>query len=276
MRNRIDRRCKLDISVYIKWYLNRVRSWKTKAEYRIVKITISFENLSLPPLFYFTLITNKFLHNLVILGSRPTRGIPIFFMATCRSRDRCTIRDGMERRESTENRALWVGVAWIQYFLFLRSAPPSTFPSLSFSLSRSFLRSGEERGEEGPRLLRASPREDLVILVPDFIFGRCWVSDPEPSPSRSTPMADPVEGDSAWAPHFAGSALYSTSLGATPVNFIQYHILTAEDTSHRRISRLISHLRVTNASASDLFSSSRADYFTSAFSSSVSKMPAKK
>ncbi|KYQ55594.1 hypothetical protein ALC60_05516, partial [Trachymyrmex zeteki] len=34
----------------------------------------------------------------------------------------------------------------------------------------------------GSPLLKTSPREDLVILIPDFIFGRCWVSDPEPLP----------------------------------------------------------------------------------------------
>lgn len=63
----------------------------------------------------------------------------------------------------------------------------------------------------------------------------------------------PVGGRPRWwrfcmGPALRGLAFYSTSLGAAPVNFVQYHILTAEDTSHRKISRLVSRLHATLAS----------------------------
>jgi len=48
-------------------------------------------------------------------------------------------------------------------------------------------------------LLRISPQEDLVILVPDFIFGRCWISDPEPLPLSLGWWQTPLK---VWAQHF--------------------------------------------------------------------------
>lgn len=158
-------------------------------------------------------------------------------MATCRSRYWCTRRDGMER-ESTENRAGRIVSRRRVNPIFL--VPPTCVSSLSFSLFpvrllRVF------------PLLRTSLREDLVILVPDFIFGRCWVSDPEPSPLDPRRWQTPLKAI-LHVPALRDSTFYSTSLGAAPVNFIQYHILTEEDTSYRKISRLVSRLRTMHAS----------------------------
>lgn len=149
--------------------------------------------------FYLTLLRVDSSCNLVTLGGRRD---PRYFSwrPVVRAIDARDATAWNGNRPKIARAALWVGVAWIQYFLFLRSVPPSTFLSRSLSLARPLL--GGEEGAEGSPLLRTSPREDLVILVPDFIFGRCWVSDPQPVPpsSETPPMADPVEGDSAWGP----------------------------------------------------------------------------
>jgi len=143
------------------------------------------------------------------------------------------------KRESTENRALWVGVAWIQYFLFLRSAPPSAFPSLSFSLFLYQYFACLPRVSAFKNLATGGSRYIRTGFHIRKVLG-FW-------PRTTSPWSPPPVTDLVWRQFHMGLALqdsvfYSTSLGAAPVNFIQYRILTAEDTSHRKISRLVSRL----------------------------------